>query len=99
MAYDPGALDAILAAAAGDDISLEAELGRAFRESARAWVDALAKADGALAWHDAAARLKGVAASFGALALMRAADLAAESQPHDPAALRVVVRALARLER
>ena len=57
MAFDPGAIDATLAAAVGDDPTLIAELRIAFVESAERAAAAMAHADGREAWQDAAARL------------------------------------------
>ena len=66
MAYDPGAIDATLAAAVGDDPALIAELREAFLDSAGRVVEALERAESDEAWRNAAWRLKGLAASFGA---------------------------------
>jgi len=91
MAYESGALDATLAAAAGDDPELLAELRRAFVESLENHVDLLnrARCDGN--WNVAAMRLKGLAASFHAERLIALAEEALDSAPGDP----VVVRKLA----
>jgi len=96
MAYDPGAIDAALAAAIGDDPALIAELRLAFVESAQAALDALAAATDAVAWTAAAMRLKSLAASFGAVRLMAQAS-AAQDRPLDPAVLAKLRRAVARL--
>lgn len=96
MAYDPGAIDATLAAVVGDDPALAAELRLAFVESARRALTAMEKAPDEAGWRDAAARLRGLAASFGATRLMRQADEAGQGT-RDPATLRALQRAVARL--
>jgi HPt (histidine-containing phosphotransfer) domain-containing protein len=96
MAYDPGAIDATLAAAVGDEPGLIAELRLAFVESAERSLAALAGATDADAWRGAALRLKGLAASFGAVRLMALAEEAA-IQPQDPGMLARLRRAIARL--
>lgn len=95
MAYDPGAFDAALAAAVGDDPALIADLRAAFVESALRQADLLRRARCDANWRMAAWRLKGIAGSFGALRLMEAAEEAAEAAPGDPVALRKVKRAIA----
>ena len=97
MAYDPGAIDATLAAAVGDDPGLIAELRFAFAESAARAIVALEAADDAEAWAAAAARLRGLAASFGAVRLMALAAEAEGAGPRDAAMLGRVRRAVARL--
>ncbi|PZO88121.1 MAG: Hpt domain-containing protein [Sphingomonas sanxanigenens] len=99
MAYDPGALETALAAAVGDDPALIVELRRAFLESARLHLDSLRAAATTNEWQESAYRLKGLAASFGATALMDAADAAAEEVAGTQAALRLAERALARFGR
>ena len=96
MAYDPGAIDAALAAAVGDEPALVAELRRAFVEGAIGAVHAMRAADGDAGWCGAAARLRGLAASFGAVRLMALAASAIEGG-RDPALLGKVERAVARL--
>jgi HPt (histidine-containing phosphotransfer) domain-containing protein len=98
MSYDPGALDAALAAAVGDDNVLIADLRVAFLESAARQVDLLGLARCDANWHLAAWRLKGLAASFGLTALIALADEAAEAVPGDPRILRRLQAALAALE-
>jgi HPt (histidine-containing phosphotransfer) domain-containing protein len=98
MSYDPGALDAALAAAVGDDNVLIADLRVAFLESAARQVDLLGRARCDANWHLAAWRLKGLAASFGLTALITLADEAAEAVPGDPRILRRLQAALAALE-
>ncbi len=96
MAYDPGAIDATLAAAVGDDSSLIAELRGAFLDSVHRALAALAVAEGD-EWATAAFRLKGLAASFGAIRLMALAGEAAAAPAGDIAVLRKLQRAVARL--
>src|SRR5258706_6258845 len=88
MAYDPGAIDATLAAAVGDEPQLIAELREAFLDSARRGLDGLERARGADEWRVAAWRLKGLAASFGAIRLMAIATEAAEAVPQDARLIR-----------
>lgn len=97
MAYDPGAIDATLAAAVGDEPALIAELREAFLESAKQRLHALAHAATVDQWQDAAMRLKGLAASFGAVRLMALAAEAAAAPVGDPATVRKVARAVERL--
>ncbi|MGV3771009.1 MAG: Hpt domain-containing protein [Sphingobium phenoxybenzoativorans] len=88
MSYDPGALDAALAAAVGDDAGLIADLRTAFLESSERQLDLLSRARCDANWQLAAYRLKGLAASFGVSGLMALADEAAQSAPGDPKMLR-----------
>ncbi|SDA20439.1 Hpt domain-containing protein [Sphingomonas sp. NFR15] len=97
MAYDPGAIDATLAAAVGDEPELIAELRGAFLDSANRALDQLEAAHRAQEWRLAASRLKGLAASFGAVRLMAVANEAAEAQPLDMAIVRRLRRAVERL--
>lgn len=96
MAYDPGAIDATLAAAVGDDPGLIAELRMALVDSAAGTVATMA-ADGAQGWQAAAWRLRGLAASFGAVRLMALATEAAEAGGPDPVLLARLTRAVTRL--
>ncbi|SEN21292.1 hypothetical protein SAMN05192583_2253 [Sphingomonas gellani] len=96
MAYDPGAIDAALAAAVGDEPGLVAELRLAFVDSATRVVAGLETASDATAWRDGTARLRGLAASFGAVRLMALAADAAKANPADPATLTRLKRAIAR---
>lgn len=98
MSYDPGALDAALAAAVGDDAALIADLRHAFIESAARQIDLLGRARCDANWHLAAWRLKGLAASFGVTGLMAMADEAAEAAPGDPKILRQLRTALTSFE-
>lgn len=99
MSYDPGALDAALAAAVGDDHGLVADLRVAFMESAARHVDLLGRARCDANWELAAWRLKGLAASFGLEDMMALAEEAARAAPGDPRILRRLREALAALER
>ena len=97
MAYDPGAIDATLAAAVGDEPSLIAELREAFLDGTRLGVARLAAASDGTAWKDAALRLKGLSASFGAVRLMALAGEAADAPVGDAEVLRKLKRAVERL--
>ena len=97
MAYDPGAIDATLAAAVGDEPALIAELRTAFIEGATRCLVAIEDADDAEAWNAAALRLKGLAASFGAIRLMALAGEAAVAPQGDAEIRRRLHRAIARL--
>lgn len=97
MAYDPGAIDAALAAAVGDEPALIAELRIAFVASAEQSLAALAAAETVESWRTAAARLRGLAASFGAVRLMGLAALAIDARPGDVDLLGKIRRAVARL--
>lgn len=97
MAYDPGAIDATLAAAVGDEPVLIAELRESFLLSVKRCLDAMKAAGTAEQWTAGALRLKGLAASFGAVRLMALAGEAAVGQAHDAAMLRRLQRALERL--
>jgi HPt (histidine-containing phosphotransfer) domain-containing protein len=97
MAYDPGAIDAALAAAVGDDPALIAELRAAFVTSARQGLAAIEQAGDDEAWRAAAWRLKGLAASFGAVRLMALATEATESDAGNAAMLKRLRRAIERL--
>lgn len=88
MIYENGSLDATLAAAAGDDSALLAELRGAFCESIGRQIDLLKRSRCDANWIMAAQRLKGVAASFHAQQLIALADEAIETVPGDPAIIR-----------
>jgi HPt (histidine-containing phosphotransfer) domain-containing protein len=98
MVYDPGALDAALAAAVGDDPALVAELRAAFLASAEAHALALVRASARDDWQAAAWRLQSLAASFGAIQLMELAQAAARGAVGDPVVLRRIGRAIAAFE-
>ncbi len=97
MAYDPGAIDATLAAAVGDEPQLIAELREAFLDGVKRCLEAMKSADSPDGWAGAALRLKGLAASFGAVRLMALASEAANGAAHDGAVLRRLHRAIERL--
>ena len=88
MAYDPGALNASLAAAVGSDSDLMAELRAAFIESAGRQLDLMGRARCDANWVIAASRLKSLAASFGAAGLGALTDEALDGAPGDPVVLR-----------
>jgi HPt (histidine-containing phosphotransfer) domain-containing protein len=98
MAYDPGALNASLAAAVGNDSSLMAELRAAFAESAARQLDLMGRARCDANWQIAAARLRSIAASFGLSGLASLAAEAIDGAPGDPAVLRKIAVALAEFE-
>lgn len=88
MAYEAGALDATIAAAAGEDSALFAELRGAFGESLARQIDLLRRARCDGNWHVAALRIKGLAASFHAEALMLLAEEALDAAPGEPGVVR-----------
>lgn len=94
MAYDPGALNAALAAAVGSDSELVAELRGAFIDSAGRQLDLMRRARCDANWVFAASRLKSLAASFGASGLVALADEALEGAPGDPVVLRKIAGAI-----
>lgn len=98
MAYESGALDATLAAAAGDDSALLKELRGAFIESAQKQLDLLKRSRCDGNWNVAAMRLKGLAASFHAEELLSAAESALASAPGEPGAIRDIETVLTRFE-
>jgi hypothetical protein len=87
MAY-AGELDATLAAAAGDDPALFAELRTAFIESAARQADLLRRSRCDGNWQVAAMRLKGLAASFHAAPLLALAEEAIAAVPGEPSVVR-----------
>lgn len=97
MAYDPGHIDATLAAAVGDEPALIAELREAFLDGLKAALDALTIAGNATEWEAAAMRIKGLAGSFGAVRLMGMAEEARRAAPGDAEAIRRLRRAVERL--
>jgi HPt (histidine-containing phosphotransfer) domain-containing protein len=94
MAFDPGALNASLAAAVGSDSGLMAELKLAFIDSVARQLDLLGRSRCDANWEIAAARLKSIAASFGARDLIALADEALQGAPGDPVVLRKIAAAL-----
>ncbi len=95
MVYDPGALNASLAAAVGSDPELMRELRAAFLESASRQTDLMGRSRCDANWSIAASRLKSVAASFGVTGLVALADEALDGAPGDPVVLRKLSAALA----
>lgn len=94
MAYEPGAIEAAISAAVGDDTGLQQELRNALIESAERHADLMKRSRCDANWQTAAWRLKGLAASFGAVDLIAAVDAALEGAPGDPVALRGVNKAI-----
>ena len=94
MVYDPGALNASLAAAVGSDGDLMAELRAAFIESALRQADLMGRSRCDANWHLAANRLQSLAASFGAVGLQGLAADALGGAPGDPAILRRIRAAI-----
>lgn len=88
MAYESAALDSTLAAAAGDDAALLAELRLVFRESVEKQVDLLRRARCDGNWNIAAMRLKGLASSFHADPLIDLAEEALTAAPGEPTIIR-----------
>lgn len=88
MAFENGALDATLAAAAGDDPALFRELRAAFRESLENHVDLLSRARCDGNWNIALMRLRGLACSFHVDELIALADEAQSLAPGDPTIVR-----------
>ena len=94
MVFDPGALNASLAAAVGSDPALMAELKIAFVDSIARQLDLLSRSRCDATWEIAAARLKSVAASFGAVGMIALADEAQQGAPGDPVVLRKIAAAI-----
>lgn len=92
MAYEAVALDATLAAAAGNDPALIRELRGAFIDSVARQVDLLGRSRCDGNWRIAAMRIKGLAASFHVEALMQLAEQALEAAPGEPTAVRSLRR-------
>lgn len=88
MAYEAGALEATLTAAAGGDPVLFAQLRHSYVESVARQVDLLSRARCDGNWAMAAERLKGLAASFHAVALLVLADEALDAAPGEPGVVR-----------
>jgi HPt (histidine-containing phosphotransfer) domain-containing protein len=97
MAYEGGSLDATLAAAAGHDVALLAELRSALVESAERQLDLLRRARCDGNWQVAAMRLKGLAASFHAEELLELAEEALVAAPGEPTVLSRIESAIAKL--
>jgi len=92
MAQVAGDFDATLAAAAGEDAVLLAELRGAFVDSLTHQVGLLRRARCDGNWHVAAMRLRGLGASFHAPELIRLAELALDGAPGEPGVLRKLDR-------
>ena len=90
-------MNTALAAAAGDDHALIAELHEAFRASVHRQIDLLKRSRCDGNWNVASLRLKGLAASFHAEGLIAAADDALGSAPGDPVAIRTIEAELDRI--
>lgn len=88
MVYDPGALNASLAAAVGSDSVLMAELRQAFLDSVERQADLMGRSRCDANWEFAASKLKSLAASFGAAGMVDLADEALAGAPGDPVILR-----------
>jgi HPt (histidine-containing phosphotransfer) domain-containing protein len=88
MAFESGNFDATLAAAAGEDPALLAELRVAFADSVARQIDLLKRSRCDANWELAAQRLKGVAASFHADSLIVLAQEAVEAAPGEPTVVR-----------
>lgn len=88
MAMENSDFDANLAAAAGDDAQLRAELFACFCESVNTHVDLLRRARCDGNWHVAAMRLKGLGTSFHSPSLSGLAQEALDAAPGDPVILR-----------
>ena len=90
MAYESGSFETALAAAAGDDFTLFAELRIAFLESASRQLDLLRRSRCDANWRMAALRLQGIAASFHDEGLESLAREALVGAPGDPMAMRAI---------
>ena len=90
MLYENGSMESTLAAAAGSDPCLMAELRAAFSDSLAGHVDLMKRARCDGNWNIAAMRLKGLAASFYADDLLHLAERACEGAPGDPVILRQI---------
>lgn len=88
MAFEAHEFDATLAAAAGDDPGLHAELRALFVDSVERQLDLMGRARCDGNWQVAAMRLKGLAASFHAVPLLALAEEALEGAPGEPSVLR-----------
>ena len=88
MALEQGSLRTNLAAAAGDDPALHAELRQAFADSLAGHIDLMRRARCDGNWQVAAMRVKGLAASFHAEQLDDLAEHALDGAPGDPVVLR-----------
>ncbi len=94
MAFDPGALNASLAAAVGNDSALMAELKLAFIESVARQLDLLGRSRCDANWGDRRGPPQEHRRSFGARDLIAIADEALAGAPGDPVVLRKIAAAL-----
>ena len=94
MAYDPGALEAALSKALGDDEALIAELRALFLARVHEHVAVMAAAQTPAAWQSAAMRLQSLAASFGAVRIMELAQGAVQAETPDGRVVRKIERAI-----
>ena len=88
MAYEAGALEATLSAAAGGDFELLTELRTAYVEGVARQVDLLERSRCDGNWHVAAMRLRGLAASFHSGPLLALAEEALAAAPGEPTVVR-----------
>jgi len=88
MAHEAADFDTTLAAAAGEDLALLAELRAAFLESFAQQIDLLRRSRCDGNWEIAAQRLKGLGSSFHAPQLAKLAQEALDSAPGEPAVIR-----------
>ena len=91
MVFQAGALDETLAAAAGNDPALIAELRSAFAESLGHHIDLLRRARCDANWEMAVLRIRGLAASFQVQPLIDLADAALAAAPGEPRVVRNLV--------
>ena len=94
----PVILDAVLAAAVGDEPALIAELRSAFFASANYHTASLAAATLPEGWSAAANRLHSLAASFGALSLIKVASEALRTPENESAMVRKVKHTISAFE-
>lgn len=90
MAYESGSFETALAAAAGEDFALFAELRIAFLGSASRQLDLLRRSRCDANWRMAALRLQGIAASFHDEALAALTREALAGAPSDPMVIRAI---------
>ena len=90
MAFESGSFDTTLAAAAGHDGAMMAELRRGYAESVAHQVDLLARSRCDANWTMASARLQSLAAGFHDHALMELADMAHHAAPGEPTVIRLI---------
>ncbi|MGL5839460.1 MAG: Hpt domain-containing protein [Sphingorhabdus sp.] len=98
MSINYGAFDTALNAAAGDDLSLAAELRLAFIESARRQLDLLGRSRCDANWQYSCYRLKGLAASFGVVEIIALAEEGLQGAPGDPVIMRRIASAIKEIE-